>query len=430
MALVKEEIIKKWKDLLEDNSQGVIDGAERMAVTAQLLENTEKMIASGESGVLTEAAPATNTGGISNYDPVLISLIRRAAPKLIAYDILGVQPMTGPTGQVFAMRSKYVNQSGAEAFYNEANTGFSGITGGNTSILGDASLNVGTAPSGNTQAYNFGGAMSLVQAEALGTSGNAAFAEMSFSIENFAITAGSRALKAEYTHEMAQDLKAIHGMEAEKELSDILSTELISDINREIVRSVYICAVEGAQTGTTTAGVYDLDTDSNGRWMGEKFAGLHFFLETEAHVIAKQTRRGRGNIIITSSNVASALRMAGTLKFNEAANKLNIDDTGVTFAGTLSGGTKVYIDPYAAADFCVIGYKGANALDAGMFYCPYTPLQKVRAVDSDAFTPKIGYKTRYAMAANPFSKGSAVSNGALEANSNVYYRRVNISNII
>jgi hypothetical protein len=435
MAIVKKEIVDKWKDLLEDESFAPIGDATRRAVTAQLLENTEKAFETGAMELvqhpLMEAASTNNIGGgnVKLYDPVLISMIRRAAPKLIAYDIAGVQPMTGPTGQIFALRSRYANQTGTEAFFGEANTGFTTIRGGNTQIVGDATLNVGTAVTGNAQTYNFGGGMSTAQLEALGTSGNASFAEMAISIEKITVNAGGRALKAEYSTELAQDLKAIHGLDAEKELANVLSTELTTEINREVVRTLYLTAVTGAQTGTTTAGTFDLDTDSNGRWMGEKFAGLHFFLQLEANAIAKATRRGKGNVLMTSSNVASALQMAGVLKFVDAANGLTIDDTGVTYAGNI-GPVRVYIDPYATSDFVVLGYKGVNSWDAGFFYCPYTPLQMVRAVDPNSFQPKIGFKTRYGMVANPFSTGATASDGSLVANSNVYYRRSLITNIM
>jgi hypothetical protein len=429
MATVSPDIIKKWLPLLEDESLPAIKDAERRAVTAQLLENTEKAYESGAfervQHPLMEAAPTNNTGGVQNYDPVLISLIRRSAPNLIAYDICGVQPMSGPTGQIFAMRARYANQAGNEAFYQEANTAFSTIRTG--TALGGGQT--GTVPTGDSTTYNRAGTMSTAQAEALGTAGNSAFAEMAISIEKVNVNVGSRALKAEYTHEFAQDLKAIHGLEAEKELSNVLSTELIAEINREIVGMVYLTAVAGSQAGTTTAGTFDLDTDSNGRWMGEKFAGLHFHIDLEANAIAKATRRGKGNILITSSNVASALQMAGVLKFNEAAASLNIDDTGVTFAGVLNGKIKVYIDPYATSDFIVLGYKGQSSWDAGMYYAPYTPLQMVRAVGQDSFSPKIGFKTRYGLVANPFSKGATASDGTLQQNSNVYYRRSVIANI-
>lgn len=431
--LTNKELLQKWDPILCETSMPAIRSYERKLVTAQLLENTEQAVLSGQEEKvlhpLMEAAPTNNTGGVQNYDPVLISLIRRAAPKLIAYDVLGVQPMTGPTGQIFAMRSRYTNQSGAEAFYGEANTGFSTIRGGNTEIVGDATLNLGTTPTGNAQTYNFAGGMSTAQAEALGTSGNQAFREMAVSIEKVSVTAKSRALKAEYTHEFAQDLKTIHGLDAHKELANVLSTELISEINREIIRSIYVTAVTGSPTSrVTTAGVIDLDADTNGRWMGERFAGLVFHLELEANDLSKATRRGKGNVLIVSSNVASALRMAKVINVTDAAS-LQIDDTGNTYVGNVND-IRVYIDPYATVDYGVLGYKGQNSWDAGLFYCPYTPLQMVRAVDTDSLSPKVGFKTRYGMVTNPFSKGATASDGTLEANANVYYRRSLITNLM
>lgn len=435
--LSKQQLLEKWGFLLDEESLPKFASMERKLVTAQLLENTEVAFASGQEErvmhPLVEAAPSNNTAGVQNYDPVLISLLRRSAPKLIAYDLVGVQPMTGPTGQIFAMRSRYANQAGTEAFYNEANTGFATIRDGNTLVVGDATLNLGTVPTGNAQTYNFAGGMSTAQAEALGTSGNAMFREMAVSIEKIMVEAKSRALKAEYTHEFAQDLKAIHGLDAHKELANVLSTELVAEINREIIRTLYVTAVTGSPTSrVTTAGTIDLDTDTNGRWMGERFAGLVFHLDLEANDLAKSTRRGKGNILLVSSNVASALRMAKVIDVTEAAG-LQIDDTGSTYAGTIGmgvGGIKVYIDPYASSDYAVLGYKGPNSWDAGIFYCPYTPLQMVRAIDTDSLSPKVGFKTRYGMRANPFSKGATASDGTLEANSNVYYRRSIISNLM
>lgn len=431
--LTNKELLEKWDVLLEDSSLPKIRTYDRKVVTARLLENTENAYENGQQEMvlhpLNEAAPTNNTGGVSNYDPVLISLIRRAAPKLIAYDLVGVQTMTGPTGQIFAMRSRYANQAGPEAFFNEANTGHATIRGGNTEIVGDAALNVGTVPTGNSQTYNFAGGMTTAQAEALGTSGNAAFREMAVSIEKIMVEARSRALKAEYTHEFAQDLKAIHGLDAHKELANVLSTELISEINREIIRTIYVTAVTGSPTSrVTTGGVIDLDTDTNGRWMGERFAGLVFHLELESNDLAKATRRGKGNVLLVSANVASALRMAKVIDVTDAAS-LQIDDTGNTYVGNVNG-IRVFIDPYATSDFAVLGYKGQNSWDAGIFYCPYTPLQMVRAIDTDSLSPKVGFKTRYGMVANPFSKGITASNGTLEQNSNVYYRRSAITNLM
>lgn len=433
VRLTNKELLEKWDPLLEDNSLPKISTLDRKIVTARLLENTEDAFSSGQEQMvahpLQEAAPTNNTGGVQNYDPVLISLIRRAAPKLIAYDLVGIQPLSGPTGQIFAMRSRYANQAGAEAFFNEANTGFSTIRGGNNQIVGDSTLNVGTVPTGNAETYNFAGGMSTAQAEALGTAGNAAFREMAVSIEKIMVEAKSRALKAEYTHEFAQDLKAIHGLDAAKELANVLSTELIAEINREIIRTIYVTAVTGSPSSrVTTQGTIDLDTDTNGRWMGERFAGLVFHLELESNDLAKATRRGKGNILLVSSNVASALRMAKVIDVTDAAS-LQIDDTGNTYVGNVNG-IRVYIDPYATSDFAVLGYKGQNSWDAGIFYCPYTPLQMVRAIDTDSLSPKVGFKTRYGMVANPFSKGLTASDGTLQANTNVYYRRSAITNLM
>lgn len=431
--LTNKELLEKWGAVLEESSLPAIRTYDRKVVTARLLENTESSYETGQEQIiphpLNEAAPTNNTAGVQNYDPVLISLIRRAAPKLIAYDLVAVQPMSGPTGQIFAMRSRYANMSGTEAFYGEANTGFSTIRGGNTQVVGDANLNLGTTPTGNAETYNMAGGMSTAQAEALGTSGNQAFREMAVSIEKIMVEAKSRALKAEYTHEFAQDLKAIHGLDAHKELANVLATELVSEINREIIRTIYVTAVTGSPTSrVTTSGVIDLDTDTNGRWMGERFAGLVFHLELESNDLAKATRRGKGNVLVVSANVASALRMAKVIDVTDAA-ALQIDDTGNTYAGNMNG-IRVFIDPYATTDFAVLGYKGQNNWDAGLYYCPYTPLQMVRAVDTDSLSPKIGFKTRYGLVANPFSRGATASDGSLMANSNVYYRRSLISNIM
>ena len=343
--------------------------------------------------------------------------------------------MTGPTGLIFALRPQYTSQSGNDAFYNEANTGHTTINAGNNS-LGQSGNNVGTVPAATNAAYNFASGMSTAQAEMLGTTSNAEFAQMAFSIDKVTVTAKSRALKAEYSIELAQDLKAIHGLDAETELSSILSAEILAEINREVVRTIGLTASSGA-TDTTSAGTFDLDVDSNGRWSVEKFKGLMFQIERESNAIAKATRRGKGNIIICSSDVASALQMAGVLDYAPAlnSNNLQVDDTGNTFAGVLNGRTRVYIDPYAGGNYVVCGYKGSSAFDAGVFYCPYVPLQMVRAVGQDSFQPKIGFKTRYGMVANPFSTGiinaaAATNGGDLTADTNVFYRRFLVSNII
>ena len=453
MNFLNEELIAKWKPVLEHPDLAKITDTHKRNVTAVILENTEKAIREQQSfnpQSLMETSPTNSagTGGyagaggtsVAGYDPILISLVRRAMPNLIAYDICGVQPMTGPTGLIFAMRSNYTQQGGTEALYNEANTAFSspGISSANT--IGNK--NVGTAPGtsaqttaiANSNIYNFAGGANTQQAEALGSTSNVAFAEMAFSIDKQTVTAKSRALKAEYSMELAQDLKAVHGLDAETELANILQSEILAEINREIVRTINITAVRGANTGTTTAGIFDLDTDSNGRWSVEKFKGLMFQIEREANQIAKDTRRGKGNVIICSSDVASALQMAGVLDYAPAlnSNNLQVDDTGNTFAGVLNGRFRVYIDPYTTGNYMTIGYKGSNAFDAGLFYCPYVPLQMVRAVGQDTFQPKIGFKTRYGIAPNPFAKGAtaASATAAVEEDTNVYYRRVLVNNLL
>lgn len=441
-----DELLKKWGPVLEHADLPKINDPLRRNVTAILLENTELALKESQGwspqSLLEAGVPTNATGsGISNYDPVLISLVRRAMPNLIAYDICGVQPMTGPTGLIFAMRSRYSNQTGGETFYNEVNTSFSTVvTGANT--LGQK--HVGTLP-GNTTAfsnlaetglYNMGTGTSTAQLEAFGASSNVAFPQMAFSIEKTTVTAKGRALKADYSLELAQDLKAIHGLDAESELANILQTEILAEINREVVRTIYVTGVPGSQNGTTsTAGLFDLDVDSNGRWSVEKFKGLMFHLDREANQIAKDTRRGKGNLVICSSDVASALQMAGVLDYTPAlnSNNLQIDDTGNTFAGILNGKYKVYIDPYViGGNYFVVGYKGPNFTDAGLFYCPYVPLQMVRAVGEDNFQPRIGFKTRYGMAVNPFAKGASApdASNTPEKDSNVYYRRTVVTNIM
>jgi len=423
-----EHLQEKWQPVLEHNDLPEIKDSYRKAVTTIILENQEKALREDRS-FLGEAAPTNATGAsVDNWDPILISLVRRAMPNLIAYDIAGVQPMTGPTGLIFAMRSRYSSQTGGETFYNEADTDFSGAgaqVGTNPALLND----------GTPGTYTNGTGMSTSTAEALGDSAGNSFAEMAFSIEKNSVEAKTRALKAEYTMELAQDLKAIHGLDAETELANILSGEILNEINREVVRTVYTSAKIGAQTDTANAGIFDMDVDSNGRWSVEKFKGLMFQVEREANVIAQQTRRGKGNMIICSSDVASALQMAGVLDTSPALNNnLSVDDAGNTFAGVLNGRYKVYIDPYsanaAAKQFFVVGYKGTSPYDAGIFYCPYVPLQMVRAVGENTFQPKIGFKTRYGLTANPFAGGAAVRSGVITANDNVYYRRVQVTNIM
>ena len=443
---LSENYQKKWQPVLEHPDLPKITDTYKRAVTSVILENQEKALKE-DAQFMTETAPTNSTGSsIANWDPILISLVRRAMPNLIAYDIAGVQPMSGPTGLIFAMRSRYKAQDGTEALFDEAESQFS-AAGTKANIPGSA----GTSSAGETNpavlndsspgAYTAEGGMTTAQAEALGdgsTSGYEQFAEMAFSIEKSTVTAKSRALKAEYTMELAQDLKAIHGLDAESELANILSAEILAEINREVVRTIYVNSEKGAQTDTTTAGIFDLDTDSNGRWSVERFKGLMFQLERDANAIAQRTRRGKGNIIICSSDVASALQMAGVLDYTPALNNnLSVDDAGNTFAGVLNGRFKVYIDPYSAnqasKQFYVVGYKGTSPYDAGMFYCPYVPLQMVRAVGQDTFQPKIGFKTRYGLQANPFAEASsstdAVIDGAGAANANRYYRKVQIVNL-
>jgi hypothetical protein len=436
-----EDLQNKWQPIIEHADLPNIQDSHRKSVTAVCLENTEVALRESQAfspQSLLETAPTNATGAsVDNYDPVLISLVRRAMPNLVAYDLVGVQPMTGPTGLIFAMRSRYTSQAGTEAFYDEANAEHSTVVAGSgNNTIGLAQS--GTQPSGNSTSYNYAQGMDTSQAEGLGSASNVAFAEMAFSIEKIAVTAKSRALKAEYSMELAQDLKAIHGLDAETELANILSTEILAEINREIVRTVNLVAVTGAQENTTTAGTFDLDTDSNGRWMVEKFKGLMFQIEREANEIAKGTRRGKGNIMLCSSDVASALQMAGVLDYTPAlnSNNLTVDDTGSTFAGVLNGRIRVFIDPYFAASsgvhYMTVGYKGSSAFDAGLFYCPYVPLQMVRAVGEDTFQPKIGFKTRYGIVENPFARGTGAisAQGVLDDNANKYYRRVLVNNLM
>ncbi len=447
-----EHLQEKWQPVLEHPELPKIEDSYKRAVTTVILENQEKSLKEDRS-FLSEAAPTSATGGsVDNWDPILISLVRRAMPNLIAYDVCGVQPMTGPTGLIFAMRARFASQTGAEALADEAmpdisNQNAAGTIGGgdigatetNPAVLNDS-------PSAGT--YTSATGMTTAQGEALGDSATNAFAQMAFSIEKHTVTAVSRAMKAEYTMELAQDLKAIHGLDAETELANILSAEILAEINREVIRNIYVTAVKGAQVNTTTAGIFDLDTDSNGRWSVEKFKGLMFAVERDANAIGQQTRRGKGNMIICSADVASAMTMAGLLDYQSALqDNLNVDSTGNTFAGVLNGRLKVYIDPYmnmvqpyissvtdatgaTAAQYYVVGYKGTSPYDAGLFYCPYVPLQMVRAVGENTFQPKIGFKTRYGMVANPFSYSTDPADGAISANSNYYYRMVRVDNLM
>ena len=466
-----EHLQEKWAPLLNHEGLDKIDDNHKRAVTAVLLENQEKFLreqqAFASSGSFLSEQPNVNTdpsstgnagfsgsgaSPVAGFDPVLISLIRRSMPNLVAYDLAGVQPMSGPTGLIFAMRSKYTSQANAnEAFFDEADTSFSGQNAGRnlTSSATDANAGLGTTqaqagsnpgalnPTGTASStgYDVGQGMTTQAAEALNGTGDAAFNQMAFSIEKVTVTAKSRALKAEYSLELAQDLKAIHGLNAEAELANILSTEILAEINREVIRTIYKIAEPGAGANTATAGEFDLDIDSNGRWSVEKFKGLLFQIERDANAIAQRTRRGKGNMILCSADVASALTMAGVLDYTPALNaNLNVDDTGNTFAGVLQGKYRVYIDPYSANvdanQYYVVGYKGSSPYDAGLFYCPYVPLQMVRAVGENTFQPKIGFKTRYGMVANPFAEGTTAGAGRLRVNSNRYYRRVTVKNLM
>ena len=463
-----EHLQEKWAPLLNYEGLDAIKDSHKRAVTAVLLENQERFLreqSSFEQGGMLNEQPTNSVGNggytgaggqtVAGFDPVLISLIRRSMPNLVAYDLAGVQPMSGPTGLIFAMRSKYNAQNGGEALFDEADTAFSGQNEGFDLVGGASDINAGlgtTAQAGSNPSvlnpvatasstgYNVGQGMQTGDAEDLGTTGDA-FNQMAFSIEKVTVTAKSRALKAEYSLELAQDLKAIHGLNAEAELANILSTEILAEINREVIRTIYKVAEQGAVQNTATAGIFDLDVDSNGRWSVEKFKGLLFQIERDANAIAQRTRRGKGNMILCSADVASALTMAGVLDYTPALNaNLNVDDSGNTFAGVLQGKYRVYIDPYSANltsanaakgnQYYVVGYKGSSPYDAGLFYCPYVPLQMVRAVGEDTFQPKIGFKTRYGMVANPFAEGTTVGAGRLRVNSNRYYRRVAVKNLM
>ena len=432
------KLMEKWGPVLEHESAPQIDNQYKKAVTARLLENQEVALKEeryqAQGNYISEAAASNSVagGGVDNFDPVLISLVRRAMPNLIAYDIAGVQPMSGPTGLIFAMKSRYGTQAGAEALFDEADTTFSGTgthdSSGPTGLEGltDATPNEGLGNEANV--HDFGTAQSTAAAEALGTSGSPAFNEMSFSIDKTTVTAQSRALKAEYTMELAQDLKAIHGLDAEGELANILSSEILAEINRELIRTILAKAKLGAQqSNVTLKGAFSVDTDSDGRWMVEKFKGLIMQIEREANIIAKETRRGKGNFVIVSSDVASALAAAGLLDYTPALSaNLNVDDTGNTFAGVLNGRVKVYVDPYAVSDYACVGYRGTNPYDAGMFYCPYVPLTMVKAVGEQDFQPRIGFKTRYGMVANPFVAGAGTGTNRL----NQYFRLFRVDAIM
>ena len=456
---LQEQLNNKWKPVLDHPDLPEIKDAHRRAVTAICLENVEAQAAAdGQTGLLSEATPVTNMAtttavgvggaaggtdagqvGIDFADPVLISMVRRAMPQLIAYDVCGVQPMSGPTGLIFALRARVDSQSGAEILYNETPLDKSGGTATGTKDAADVpGLLIHTDGTGNVSANVYSSTVGSTVVTGEGNVGQ----EMSFSIEKISVAAGTRALKGSYSMELQQDLRAVHGLDAEAELANILSAEILAEINREVVRKIYINAKLGAAIGTTSAGMFDLDTDSNGRWMVEKFKGLMMQIERDANAIAKGTRRGKGNIIMTSSDVASALQMAGILDYAPAmSTNLNVDEAAGTFAGVLNGRYKVYVDPYAAsnaAEFYCVGYKGSSPMDAGIFYCPYVPLQMVRAVDSDSFQPRIAFKTRYGLVASPFAQGTTVGNGAMAAtnlnasspNTNEYYRKVRIANLM
>jgi len=434
-----DKLVEKWSPVLNEASGGKIEDAHRKLVTAVVLENTEKSLQEDRQAMnmLNEAAPGNNTGSAANWDPVLIALVRRAAPNLMAYDIAGVQPMTGPTGLIFAMKARYgAGSTGStEAQFNEVDTTYSGSqtgTGADADTAGPSGLSGVAATIDSNRATDiFGTPMTTDSAEALGSAGNDAFAEMGFTIERSSVEAKSRALKAEYSVELAQDLRAIHGLDAETELANILSTELLAEINREVVRTVNSQAKTGAlQANVTSKGIFDLSTDADGRWSVEKFKGLVVQLEREANVIAKETRRGKGNVVVCSSDVATALSAAGMLDYAPAlSTNLQVDDTGNTFAGVLNGRTRVYIDPYAVTDYVTVGYKGSNPYDAGVFYCPYVPLTMMRAVGEDTFQPKIGFKTRYGMVSNPFV-GATPANGLAAVKTNQYYRIFRVDNIL
>ena len=442
MQIAYDKLVEKWSPVLNEESAGTIKDNHRKSVTAAILENQEK--AMREEGMLTEAAPTSNTTAAANWNPILIALVRRAMPNLMAYDVCGVQPMTGPTGLIFAMRSRYKTAANGlsvddEALFGEAATGYSGDSGftqpADGSGLGSAVDGDGDSTIADSVSSSLAGAaMPLADAEALGSSGGSAFNEMGFTIEKATVTAKSRALKAEYSLELAQDLKAIHGLDAETELANILSTEIMAEINREVIRTINSQAKLGAQTSNTAInGIFNVQTDADGRWSVEKFKGLIMQIERESNVIAKETRRGKGNFMICSSDVASSLAAAGMLDYTPAlSTNLNVDDTGNTFAGVMNGRTKVYIDPYATNDYCTVGYKGTNPYDAGVFYCPYVPLTMVRAVGEDTFQPKIGFKTRYGMVSNPFVDVGNTSgrDGLAAVKTNQYYRIFRVDDIL
>ena len=451
-TFLSEEVKNKWKPVIDHEGVAPIKESWKKKVTTILLENTAREIATAQR--LNEDAPVNYVGtgltgsaraNLQGFDPILISLIRRSMPNLIAYDICGVQPMTGPTGLIFALKSKYDTQAGGEALFYEANTEFSSAGLATMAQNGSSTINSAGGPA-NTTEYSYATGMTTLEGEGLGPQvtvnsmgmiANTAYLplpEMAFSIDKVTVTAKTRKLKAEYTIEIAQDLKAIHGLDAETELANILSAEILAEINREIVRTIYFGAVPGAQHNTAVAGVFNLDSDSDGRWMAERFKGMFFQIEREANAIAKATRRGKGNIVICSSDVASALVAADILHYQSAYDaNLQVDDMGSTFAGTLQGRYKVYIDPYAPSSafhhFCV-GFRGTSPYDAGLFYCPYVPLQMLRAQDPNSFQPKIGFQTRYGVVSNPFCNTDGTSDGTIVTRANQYYRLVGVKNLM
>jgi len=435
MQVSYDRLIEKWAPVLDEGV--AITDHHRRQVTAAILENQEKALQEERSamhGFLGEhvSAPGNATSSVANFDPVLISLVRRSMPNLLAYDVCGVQPMNGPTGLIFAMKSRYGKgaTSSTEALFNEAQTRFAGDSAGTHDSDNASGWNGIDSEGARLTALGAGG-MPTADAEALGATGGSTFNEMGFTIEKSTVTAKSRALKAEYSLELAQDLKAIHGLDAETELANILSTEILAEINREVIRTINSQAKTGAQQANVTSnGIFNMSSDADGRWSAEKFKGLGVQIDRECNVIAKETRRGKGNVIICSSDVATALAAAGTLDYSPAiSNQLQVDDTGNTFAGLLNGRIKVYIDPYASTDYVTVGYKGNNPYDSGVFYCPYVPLQMVKAVAEDTFAPKIGFKTRYGMASNPFV-GATPASGLAAVKTNQYYRIFKVTNIL
>ena len=449
-----DHLVEKWSPVLDHNEFGSFQDSYRKKVTAALLENQERAmqqqylaetaptnaLGAGAFGYSDNGSPVSRSTGLAGYDPVLISLVRRAMPNLMAYDIAGVQPMSAPTGLIFALKARYDNQSGSEALFQEPSAKFSGagFTSSDAATTAAAGANPfadgGWSAGGRTGSFGESfRAMLTGTAEGLAGTEPNNFSEMAFTIERIAVEARTRALKAEYSTELAQDLKAVHGLDAETELANILSTEILAEINRELIRTLYFKAKTGCNQGDLVqTGAYDLNNDSDGRWSAERFRGLMYQIERECNTIAKETRRGKGNFIIVSSDVASALAMGGFLNISPALNvNLDVDDTGKTFAGVLNGRIRVYIDPYLATNVnsVLVGYKGTSPYDAGIFYCPYVPLQMVRAVGENTFQPKIGFKTRYGMVANPFADSTDFTTGGNITTGNQYYSLFQVQNI-